>query len=172
MSKNWCSFPFWSRKFKRGSVMAAIVPSRMEVSYYYFFRIYLSPPNFVKRELPFPHGLKSRTHIGYLAVDHAVTVMCADRAEWSRQIRRYSRHLLWHERRTQTSHVWRHGFLCRIHHPTVRYQIAALPRRTSCAISASVIDVHQWVQSRILDKLYTMVNYQIVMLLALRFTML
>ena len=38
----------------------------------------LSPPSsFVKHELPFPSGLKSRMHIGY----RAVTVMCADRAE-------------------------------------------------------------------------------------------
>ena len=37
--------------------------------------------NFVKRELPFPRGLKSCMHIGYRVVNHAVTIMCADRTE-------------------------------------------------------------------------------------------
>ena len=43
---------------------------------------------FSKCELPLPHELNSRTHVGYLVVNHAVTIMCADHFEWSRQIRR------------------------------------------------------------------------------------
>ena len=31
--------------------------------------------------LPFQHGLKSRTHIGYPVVNHVVMTMCADHAE-------------------------------------------------------------------------------------------
>ena len=46
--------------------------------------------NFVKRKLPFPRGLKSRTHIRYCMVNHTVMIMCANLAEWSRQIRRYN----------------------------------------------------------------------------------
>ena len=42
---------------------------------------YLSPPsNFVKRELPFLHGLKSHTPIGYCMVNHVVA-MSAECAE-------------------------------------------------------------------------------------------
>ena len=55
-------------------VVAAILPSCMEASLFYL-RIFssLSPPNnFVKRELPFSSGLKSRTQIGYHVVNHAV----------------------------------------------------------------------------------------------------
>ena len=36
----------------------------------------------------FPAWTKSRTHIGYCRANHAVTIMCTDSAEWSRQIRR------------------------------------------------------------------------------------
>ena len=60
-------------KFKGGICW----PSHMEASY-----CTLSlPSNFVKRELPFPHGLKSHTHKGYHGVNHAVMIMCADHAE-------------------------------------------------------------------------------------------
>ena len=64
---------------KGESVVVAILLSRMEVSYCTsgFFSELSPPNNFVKRELPFPRGLKSRTNIGY-------------RAEWSRKIRRYN----------------------------------------------------------------------------------
>ena len=53
------------RKFKGESVVAAILPSHMEVSYCSseFFRKLSPPNNFIWRELPFPHGLKSRTHV-------------------------------------------------------------------------------------------------------------
>ena len=50
----------------------------------------LPPNNFVECELPFPRGLKSRTHKGYWVVNHAVMKMCADRDKWSRRIRRYN----------------------------------------------------------------------------------
>ena len=53
-----------------------------------FFFSLLSLPS--KCELPFPRGLKSCTHNGYRVVNHAVTIMCADRAKCSRQIRRYN----------------------------------------------------------------------------------
>ena len=33
------------------------------------------PSNFIKCELPFLHGLKSHTHIGYCAVNHVVTTL-------------------------------------------------------------------------------------------------
>ena len=33
----------------------------------------------------------THVYISYRAVNHAVTIMCADRTEWSRQIRRYNR---------------------------------------------------------------------------------
>ena len=46
--------------------------------------------NFIKRELPFSHGFKSRKQIGYRAMNHVVMIMCADRADWSCQIRRYN----------------------------------------------------------------------------------
>ena len=58
---------------KGESVVAAILPSRMPV--------YVSPPNFIKRELPFRHGLKSRMQIGYCGVNHRITIMCADRTD-------------------------------------------------------------------------------------------
>ena len=73
-----------SRKFKGESVVVAILPSvsHMEGSYCTSGFFELSPPNnFVKGELPFLRGLKSHTNIGYRAVNHAVTLMCADRAE-------------------------------------------------------------------------------------------
>ena len=38
--------------------------------------LYLSPPsNFVWHELPYLRGLKSRTHVGYCAVNHTVMIM-------------------------------------------------------------------------------------------------
>ena len=79
---------FIQGNLKGESVVAAILPSRMEVSYCTsgFFR----QTNFAKRELPFPRGFKSRTHIGYRALKHTATIMCADRAKLSRQIRRYN----------------------------------------------------------------------------------
>ena len=66
---------------KGGSVVAAILRSRLEVSYCTSGFFVAKPANnFVKREFPFLSGLKSRTHVGYRAVNHAVTIMC-DRAE-------------------------------------------------------------------------------------------
>ena len=41
-------------------------------------------------KLPFPRGLKSRTHIGYCAVNHEVTTTCTNCDEWSHQFRRYN----------------------------------------------------------------------------------
>ena len=63
--------------------MAAILPPRMDASYCTsgFFRSQSPPINFVKRELPFRHGLKSRTHIDYPVVNHAVAIICADHAK-------------------------------------------------------------------------------------------
>ena len=61
--------------------MAAILLSRMEVSYctFGFFR---SPPsNFDKLELPFQRGLKSPTQIDYRAGNRPVMIMCPDRAK-------------------------------------------------------------------------------------------
>ena len=67
---------------KGESAVVVILSSRMEASYCTsgFFR---SPSNFVKHELPLPHGLtcKSCTHTHYRTVNHAVTIMCIDRAE-------------------------------------------------------------------------------------------
>ena len=71
------------RKFKRGICFGG----HLAITYvgdllFLLICSYLSPPsNFVKRELPFPRGLKSRMHIVYRAVNHVVTILCADRAE-------------------------------------------------------------------------------------------
>ena len=46
-------------KFKGESVVAAILPSRTVTSFF----IIAKPSNYVKCELHFPHGLKSRTHM-------------------------------------------------------------------------------------------------------------
>ena len=78
-----------ARKFKGGICGG----SHLAVTYggeLLYLRIFssISPPS--KRELPFLRGLKSRTHNGYCAVNHAITIMCADRAECSRHIRRYN----------------------------------------------------------------------------------
>ena len=85
------------RKFKRGICRGG----HLAITYggellnllifsYIVFCSYSLPNNFVRRELPFRCGLKSRTHIGYCTVNHAVTIMCPDRAEWLRQILRYN----------------------------------------------------------------------------------
>ena len=57
------------------------MPSHMEVSFIpqVIFIAISSANNFDK--LPFPHGLKLRTHISYRTVNHAITIMFADRAE-------------------------------------------------------------------------------------------
>ena len=41
---------------------------RGELLYLQIFSWLRPPTDFVKRELPFPHGLKSHMHIGYCAV--------------------------------------------------------------------------------------------------------
>ena len=62
--------------------MAAILPSCREVSYC-TSRFFRGPAKqFVKRDLPFPRGLKTHTHIGYHAVNHAEN----DNVHRSRQI--------------------------------------------------------------------------------------
>ena len=76
--------------WKGESVVVAILPSPMEVSYCTSRFFHSRPSNFVKSELPFPLGLKSHTHIGYRAVNHAVMIMCADHAKWLCQIQRYN----------------------------------------------------------------------------------
>ena len=64
---------------KGESVVAAILPSRMEVSYCTSGFFVAKPPNnFVKRGLPFPRELKSHMHTGYRAVNHMVLILCAD----------------------------------------------------------------------------------------------
>ena len=74
---------FKSRKFKGGICCG----SHLAITYggqllYLWIFLWLSPPNnFVKPELPFPQGLKSRTHIGYRAMNPAVMIMRADRTE-------------------------------------------------------------------------------------------
>ena len=61
-----------------------------ELLYLRIFSELSLPYSFVKRELPFLYGLKLRTQIGYRVVNHAVTIMCADRAERLRQIQMYN----------------------------------------------------------------------------------
>ena len=80
----WClTIVFYPRKFKGGICCGG----HLAVTYgdeLFYLRIFslLSPPNnSVKRELPLPRGLKSRTQTGYPAVNHAITIMCADRAK-------------------------------------------------------------------------------------------
>ena len=58
------------------SIVAAILPSHMED--FFAANPGFLPSNFVKHELPFLRGLKSRRHIGYLALNHVVTIMCVD----------------------------------------------------------------------------------------------
>ena len=75
LSANWMHEP---RKFRGGICCGG----HFAVTYagellYLRIILWLNPPNnFAKRELPFPRGLKSRTHIGYRAENHAVTIMC------------------------------------------------------------------------------------------------
>ena len=72
-----------ARKFKGGICCGGhlAVTNGGELLYLWIF-LQLSPPNnFVKPKLPFPRGLKSCTHIGYRAVNHAVMIVCAVRAE-------------------------------------------------------------------------------------------
>ena len=71
--------------------MAAILLSRMEVCYCTsgFFRSYAHQA-ISFGELPFPRELRSRTHVDYCVLNHAVTIMCAECAKWLSQIRRYN----------------------------------------------------------------------------------
>ena len=61
------------------------------------WRRVIVPPDFfvakpaIKCKLPLPRGLTSRKHNGYRSVNHAVTIMCADRTEYSRQIWRHNK---------------------------------------------------------------------------------
>ena len=55
-----------------------------ELLYLRIFSLLSPPRNFVKRELLFPHGLQSGMHIGYRVMNRAITIMCSDRAEWSK----------------------------------------------------------------------------------------
>ena len=70
------------RKFKRGICCGGhlAITYGGELLYLQIFLLLSPPSNFVERELPFPHVLKSHAHIDYRAVNHAI-IMCADRAK-------------------------------------------------------------------------------------------
>ena len=93
---------------KGESIVAAILPLRMEVSHCSSgFFLQLSPPNnSVKCELPFPRGLRSPTHIGYCAANHKVVMMCADCSEWSCQTVCKLRKKIWASAGCPVHEIW------------------------------------------------------------------
>ena len=92
VSRWWHTIPLvWKRQgnFKGELVVAAILPSRMEVSYctYGFFRSQARQANVsCLSHVDLNHTRRN----GYRAVNHTVTIMCVDCAECLRQIRRYN----------------------------------------------------------------------------------
>ena len=80
-------FQIKPKKFKRGIHFGDHLGVMYGAELFYLWIFFLAKPS-KQVWIAFPAWTKSREHNGFRVVNYAVTIMCADRAEWSRQSQR------------------------------------------------------------------------------------